>query len=168
MARIPWSLFIHWNPIHNVHKFQFVSSHQNLLNTKWHNSCQEGCFLPLPLCHLDEPFKGLASRLLLSWMFLIVLMVFWRQKIRVELNGLESQTEIHGEHCSPESFWHPESFCAGNFFLPISIGNSLESLRRVWKVSGLSGKLPDYLKDSRVSGKFIGHLESFHSVGEFP
>ena len=59
------------------------------------------------------------------------------------------ETEIHGERASiahRKVFAHLESFCAGNFFLPISIGNGMETLRSVWKVSGLSGELPDYLE----------------------
>ena len=63
--------------------------------------------------------------------------------------ALWPETEIHGERASiahRKVFARPESFCAGNFFLPISIENCLETLRSVWKVSGLSGELPDYLE----------------------
>ena len=59
------------------------------------------------------------------------------------------ETEIHGERTSiarRKVFACPESFCEGNFCLPISIGNCLESFRIVWKTSGLSGKILDCLE----------------------
>ena len=64
-------------------------------------------------------------------------------------SGENCGSEIHGECASiahRKVFARPESFCAANFFLPISIENCLETIRSVWKVSGLSGELPDYLE----------------------
>ena len=46
------------------------------------------------------------------------------------------------EHCSPESFCASGKLLRGNFFCPFIF----KSLQSIWKVSGLSGELPDYLE----------------------
>ena len=131
---------------------------------------------PLPMAHMKTYVPNFPK-------FFIVHKITWMHGLQRQKNPVGASALPTGKFLRVRKvFARPESFCAylhkikskkvwkvsgqsGKF------PDSLESFRTVWKVSGQSGKFQDSLesfwtvwKVSGQSGKFLDSLESFWTV----